>query len=93
MAQLIEWDSRKARRNLAKHGVSFEEAVTVFYDPLSLTIGDPLHSEDEERCIIIGMSARQRLLIVVHTDLQDTIRIVSARGAKPRERKFYEESK
>ncbi len=86
----FEWDERKATRNLAKHGVLFTEAATVFYDPLSLTVEDPDHSADEDRFITIGMSDQGRLVIVAHADLDDTTRIISARLATPRERKQYE---
>lgn len=88
----FEWDEPKARTNLAKHGVSFEEATTVFGDPLSLAIPDPAHSQTEERFIILGHSHRQKLLVVVHTERSDNIRIISARPASRRERKNYEES-
>lgn len=93
MSLRFEWDPRKATNNLRKHGVSFEEASTVFSDPLSLTIADPDHSEDEERSVILGQSNRLRLLIVVHTDDGNTVRVISARRAEPRERRKYEESK
>jgi len=88
----VEWDPVKARTNLKKHRVSFEEAATVFHDPLSATIPDPLHSETEERFVIIGQSIQQRLLIVVHIDRGDRIRIISARVANAHERKTYEET-
>ena len=88
----FEWDEPKARTNLAKHGVSFEEATTVFGDPLSLTIPDPAHSQTEERFIILGHSHRHKLRVVVHTGRGDNIRIISARPASRRERKNYEES-
>ncbi|HEY2951752.1 MAG TPA: BrnT family toxin [Verrucomicrobiae bacterium] len=88
----FEWDGSKANSNRAKHGVSFEEASTVFGDPLSLTISDPAHSHAEDRFIILGHSHRQRLLVVVHTDRGDRIRIISARRASRHERKNYEES-
>lgn len=68
----FEWDESKARRNLKKHGVSFEEAASVFGDPLSLTIPDPLHSEDEERFVTLGESRRRRLLVVVATNEEKT---------------------
>jgi uncharacterized DUF497 family protein len=87
----FEWDSRKARSNLAKHGVGFEEASTVFGDPLSLTIPDPEHSLAEQRYITIARAFNGKLLVVVHTDRGDNIRIVSARRASRRERKSYEE--
>jgi uncharacterized protein len=88
---LFEWDSKKARSNLAKHGVSFDEAGTAFQDTLSITIADPLRSADEERFILMGHSCRDRLLVVVHTDRGDRVRIISARLANGRERKNYEE--
>ncbi|MGA9349333.1 MAG: BrnT family toxin [Anaerolineae bacterium] len=91
MAFIFQWDKKKARRNLRDHKVSFEEASTVFGDTLSRTIDDPLHSEEEDRYVIIGQSARGRLLVVVHTIRGDDIRIISARVATPTERKDYEE--
>jgi uncharacterized protein len=88
----FEWDERKAKSNVAKHGVSFEEASTVFGDPLSLTIRDPAHSQVEDRSIVLGQSHQRKLLVVVHTERGDNIRIISARRASRRERKSYEES-
>ena len=90
MPLTFEWDSRKARSNLAKHGVGFQEASTIFGDPLSLTIPDPEHSLSEERYITVGRAFSGKLLVVVHTERGDNIRIVSARRASRRERKFYE---
>ena len=90
MKVTIEWDPAKARSNHRKHRASFEEAATVFTDPLSVTILDPLHSEKEERYVIIGRSVNQRLLVVIHTDQGDKIRIISARLATAHERKSYE---
>ena len=87
----FEWDPAKARTNLEKHRVSFEEAATIFSDPLSLTISDPLHSEAEIRFVILGESIRRRLLVVVFTEQEDRIRIISARRATRRERQQYEE--
>ena len=87
----FEWDPAKAAENLAKHGVSFEEAATVFRDTLSATGPDPDHSVGEERFITFGVSTSGRLLIVAHTEHGDTIRIISARPAKSGERKIYEE--
>lgn len=91
----FEWDARKDRRNLRKHGVGFEEASTAFADPLSITIQDPDHSDDEERWVTIGSSHRQRLLVVVHTegDEQQVVRIISARPADPGERREHEETR
>ena len=87
----FEWDPRKERRNRQKHGVGFDEGSTVFADTLSITIPDPDHSHDEERSVIMGFSHRQRLLVVVHTDEEETSRLISARRADPHERKKYEE--
>jgi hypothetical protein len=89
----FEWDSRKARRNEQKHRVGFDEASTVFADTLSITIPDPMHSDDEDRWVTMGLSHRQRLLVVVHTekDEQQVVRIISARPADPDERREYEE--
>jgi len=84
------WDKDKAEFNIRKHGITFEEASTVFTDPLSVTIDDPLHSYGEERFVIIGESFKERLLVVVHTDIGDTIKIISARPAIKKERKNYE---
>jgi hypothetical protein len=89
----FEWDHQKATNNLKKHGVSFEEARTVFADPLSSTAED--HSQSghgEIRSRIIGQSERRRTLIVIHVDQGDTIRLISAREATPIERELYEES-
>lgn len=87
----FEWDTAKAAENLAKHGVSFEEAATVFRDRLSATGADPDHSVGEERFITFGVSTSGRLLVVAHTERGDTIRIISARLATRGERKIYEE--
>ena len=87
----FEWDPEKAAENLAKHGVSFEEAATVFRDTLSATGADPDHSVGEERFIIFGFSTSSRLLVVAHTEHGDIIRIISARLATSGERKIYEE--
>jgi uncharacterized DUF497 family protein len=86
----FEWDLAKAVANLKKHGVSFAEAATVFFDPLSITVADPLHSEDENRFVILGLSYQLRALVVVHSDRGDRIRIISARLATPSERNKYE---
>lgn len=82
----LEWDTLKASQNLAKHGVSFEEAATVFDDDVALTDAADLHSEDEDRELTVGVSARNRLLIVTHPSRGDVIRIISARPAGRRER-------
>lgn len=87
---IFEWDEKKAQSNLKKHGVSFEETVTVFRDPLSLTVADQLHSETEYRFIDIGISDQGRLLVVSYTDRASRIRIISSRLALPTERKTYE---
>ena len=86
----FEWDIEKAKGNERKHGVTFDEASTVFADPLSLTIHDPLHSENEERFILIGNSHKSRILIVVHTERAENIRIICARKATKNERSYYE---
>jgi uncharacterized DUF497 family protein len=87
------WDEKKAATNLAKHGVSFEEAATVFGDPFSDTFDDPDHSAGEHRFVIIGMSEGGRMLIVAHTDDGEVVRLISAREPTRREREFYEESR
>ena len=87
----FEWDPEKARANLAKHGVSFEEAMGAFLDPLSVTILDPDHGEGENRFVLIGQSSRDRLLVVVHADRGKAIRLISARRATRRERRTYEQ--
>ena len=86
----FEWDPKKAESNIEKHGVSFEEASTAFRDPFSLTIDDPLHSKDEARMVQVGISNRNRLVVVVHTERGDDIRIISARKATKKERSQYE---
>jgi uncharacterized DUF497 family protein len=91
MSLEFEWDRDKAKRNIKKHGVSFEEAMTVFADPLSRTIHDPDHSDEEDRYVILGESNRRRLLVVVFTDREDRIRIITASVASRQERKDYEE--
>ena len=87
----FEWDPHKEANNRARHGVSFQEAATVFADPLSITVADPDHTVGEDRYIVIGRSDRGRLLMVAHTERGDRIRIISARGLTPRERADYEE--
>lgn len=86
----FEWHPAKARRNVAKHGVTFEEAQTVFDDPLAMIFPDDDHARDEERDILIGHSDQQRLLLVSFTERSAAIRIISARCATPKERRDYE---
>jgi uncharacterized DUF497 family protein len=93
MSLAFEWDDIKAKQNLKKHGVSFEEASTIFGDPLARTIHDPLHSEEEDRFVNLGESQRRRLLVVVFAERGDKIRIISARVASRHERTDYEESR
>lgn len=89
----FEWDPRKAARNRRKHEVSFDEATTVFSDPLSATIRDPLHSSpEEERFITMGQTSQGDLLVVVHLDAGERIRIISARRATRSERRNYEKA-
>lgn len=89
---LFEWDSTKATKNIKIHGVSFDEASTAFKDTLSLTIYDPLHSDEEDRQILIGNSYKNRLLVIVHAERKDKIRIISARKATKNEKRQYEEN-
>lgn len=89
----FEWDRRKAKYNLRKHGVSFEEASTVFDDALADVYQDPDHSVDERRYLMIGTSARERLLNVSFAEREPRIRIISARILTRREKKRYEEEK
>ena len=84
------WDRRKAETNLRKHDVAFDEAASVFFDPLSATFVDPDSAGGEERLITIGRSSKERLLVVVHAELGETIRIISARAATAHERKRHE---
>lgn len=88
---IYEWDPKKAQANRLKHGVSFEEAASVFFDQRALTFGDPDHSNAESREITIGISSRGRVLFLSHCERGDGIRIVSARKATPKERKQYAE--
>ncbi|MHB1145405.1 MAG: BrnT family toxin [Thiobacillus sp.] len=85
------WDAAKAAANLAKHGVSFEEAATVFGDPLALTFNDPDHSLDEHRLLTFGVSDRNRVLLVVNVERGRILRIISARKATKHERDIYEQ--
>ena len=89
----FEWDSHKATRNLQRHNVSFGEAATVFSDPLSITVPDPDHSLDEDRSITVGLSHRDRVLVVAHTERGDRIRLISARELTRTERVQYEEGR
>ncbi|MDT4953019.1 MAG: uncharacterized protein QOJ02_1157 [Acidobacteriota bacterium] len=91
MTMEFEWNENKAEANLSKHGVSFEEAKTVFDDPLYVDFYDPDHSYDEQRYIIIGESQQRRLLMVSYIESGDAIRLISSRELTPAERKAYEE--
>lgn len=86
----FEWDNKKAVQNIKKHGISFDEAVTAFYDPLSATFDDPDHSIEEQRYITIGFSSHGNLLVVAHAERKQNIRIISARLASAHERKKHE---
>jgi uncharacterized DUF497 family protein len=90
MTFLFEWDDAKARDNARKHNVTFEEAIEVFSDPFLVTFADDAHSEVEARFISLGRSDRQRILLVVHTDRGDAIRLISCRKATAAERRTYE---
>ena len=92
MGLKFEWDRRKAILNIKKHGVSFEDAATAFGDPLSVTIHDPKHSDDEDRFLLLGETQDKKLVVVAHTDRKDTIRLINARPATRQERKDYEKS-
>ena len=91
MGYTFEWDPEKADANFQKHGVSFDEASTVFADPLSLLMPDPDHSADEERYLVLGMSAHRKLLVVAFAERPPNTRRISARRAMRAERKRYEE--
>ena len=91
MKPTSEWDEKKAEENLRKHRVSFDEAETVFDDPLAITISDPEHSADEDRFIDIGQSNQKRILVVAYTERGKKVRLISARLATRAERKKYEE--
>ena len=88
----VEWDPAKARINLRKHGVSFEEAETVFYDDHALLLDDPEHSGDEERFVLLGLSSRFRVIVIVHTyrEHDAVIRLISARRATKAEQAGYD---
>ena len=97
MEIVFEWDANKAQRNLEKHRIGFDEARTVFSDPSLVTYLDELHSDSEERFVSIGLSERNRVLLVVHTEREElkekiVVRIISCRKATSAERKIYEES-
>jgi uncharacterized protein len=87
----FEWDPKKATTNLKKHGITFQEAATVFGDPLAITFQDPDHSGDEERQMTFGLSLQKRLIVVSHTERRDRIRIINARLMDRKERMIYEE--
>jgi uncharacterized DUF497 family protein len=86
----FEWDRNKAAKNRTKHNVSFEEAVTAFYDRLAVTFDDPDHSRSERRLITVGYSTQGHLLVVCHTERRGAVRLISARRATKRERKRHE---
>ncbi len=88
---IFDWDRAKAAANAKKHGVSFEEAASLFGDPLAYTFPDPAHSEGEERWLTFGMSSLRRVIVVAHIEFEQGIRIISAREATPHERRIHEE--
>ncbi len=90
MSLIFEWDEKKADDNSRKHGVSFDEAKTVFNDPFSVTIYDPDHSSDEERYIDIGLSSKGRLIVVSYGERRERIRIISSRETTRKEKEEYE---
>jgi hypothetical protein len=92
LALEFEWDRQKAAANLAKHKVSFEDAATVFGDPLGRIVTDPRHSAEEERLVLLGLSKGMGLLAVMYVERGEAIRIISARRATRRERRDYEEA-
>ena len=91
MELTFEWDEEKARKNLRKHTVSFEEAKTVYNDPFLWTFPDPEHSNFEQRYVNVGCSSKGRVLVIIHTEREGNIRIISCRKATARERRAYEE--
>ena len=93
MGYIFEWDQSKAAANARKHDVTFDEASTVFGDPLNLLMSDPDHSLDEERYLLLGMSNRRRLLIVAFSERPPRTRLISARRATREERRQYEEGR
>jgi len=98
MELIFEWDRKKAKSNLQKHGIDFDEAQTIFFDPLLYTFRDDFHSDLEDRYISLGISSKKRTLLVVHTEVDKSskeiiIRIISSRKATKREREIYEREK
>lgn len=93
MALTFEWDAEKAASNVAKHGVSFDEAATAFADPLGRIVNDPRHSIGEERLVLLGYSYRERLLAVMFTERGEALRLISARSATRQEQRDYEKSR
>lgn len=93
MGYIFEWDPMKAEANVRKHGVTFDEASTVFGDPLNLLMTDPDHSLDEERFVLLGMSNRRKLLVVAFAERPPRTRLISARPATRHERRRYEEGR
>ena len=91
MSLTFEWDENKSKRNLKKHNVDFEEAKTIFNDPLAITIDDPDHSVKEDRYLDIGLSSKGRMLVVWYTERNDNIRIIGSRKAIRSEREMYEQ--
>ena len=89
MNLVFEWDEEKASRNEAKHGVTFEEAKTIFNDPFAMTISDPDHSNEEERWVDIGLSVKGTLLVVWYTERSERIRIIGSRRAVKSEERAY----
>ena len=92
MGLRFEWDERKAATNATKHRISFEEAATAFGDPLSITIEDTREFEQEQRFVLLGTTHHGKLVVVVHTERGDSIRIISTRRATRREREQYEQA-
>lgn len=92
MGYLFEWDTKKAESNAGKHGVTFDEACTVFGDPLAILKLDPDHSAGEQRYLLLWMSSRHRLLVVAHAERPPRTRLISARRATAKERRTYEET-
>lgn len=88
---VFEWDGNKEKLNISKHDVDITEAESVFNDPFSITVADPDHSIEEDRFIDIGMSDKNRVLVIVYTERDENIRIISVGKAKPTERKIYEQ--